>query len=169
MSGQVSRGSAGKYQADEQAGVWRLRWRVSGSRAGRCCAAPLVSDGGWSQRRARVREEGRRGGRGPREARTPQPWALLLAAPKGKLRPGVVGGRERTPENPGYKTGTPTCPPPRRGCPAVLTGKRAPAPSGRGLGGLWQDGAPGPAERGDRQLLSLLGRVCSPGLPPALT
>ena len=27
---QVSRGSAGKYQADEQAAVERLRWRVSG-------------------------------------------------------------------------------------------------------------------------------------------
>ena len=27
---QVSRGSAGEYQADEQAGVARLRWRVSG-------------------------------------------------------------------------------------------------------------------------------------------
>ena len=30
MSGQVSLGSAGQYQADEQAGVARLRWRVSG-------------------------------------------------------------------------------------------------------------------------------------------
>ena len=30
MSGQVSRGSAGEYQADERAGVARLRWRVSG-------------------------------------------------------------------------------------------------------------------------------------------
>ena len=29
-SRQVSRGSAGEYQADEQAGVARLRWRVSG-------------------------------------------------------------------------------------------------------------------------------------------
>ena len=29
MSGQVSRGSAGEYQADERAGVARLRWRVS--------------------------------------------------------------------------------------------------------------------------------------------
>ena len=28
MSGQVSGGSAGKYQADEQAGVARLSWRV---------------------------------------------------------------------------------------------------------------------------------------------
>ena len=27
---QVSRGSAGEYQADEQAGVARLRWRVPG-------------------------------------------------------------------------------------------------------------------------------------------
>ena len=27
MSRQVSRGSAGEYQADEQAGVARLRWR----------------------------------------------------------------------------------------------------------------------------------------------
>ena len=30
MSGQVSRGSAGEYQADEPAGVAGLSWRVSG-------------------------------------------------------------------------------------------------------------------------------------------
>ena len=30
MNGQVSRGSAGEYQADERAGVGRLSWRVSG-------------------------------------------------------------------------------------------------------------------------------------------
>ena len=30
MSGQVSRGSAGEYQADERAGVARRSWRVSG-------------------------------------------------------------------------------------------------------------------------------------------
>ena len=30
MSGQVSCGSAGEYQADERAGVARLSWRVSG-------------------------------------------------------------------------------------------------------------------------------------------
>ena len=30
MSGQVSRGSAGKYQTDDQAGVAGLSWRVSG-------------------------------------------------------------------------------------------------------------------------------------------
>ena len=30
MSGQVSLGSAGEYQADEPAGVARLSWRVSG-------------------------------------------------------------------------------------------------------------------------------------------
>ena len=30
MSRQVSRGSAGECQADEEAGVARLRWRVSG-------------------------------------------------------------------------------------------------------------------------------------------
>ena len=29
MSRQVSRDSAGEYQADDQAGVARLRWRVS--------------------------------------------------------------------------------------------------------------------------------------------
>ena len=28
--GQVSRGFVGEYQSDEQAGVARLRWRVSG-------------------------------------------------------------------------------------------------------------------------------------------
>ena len=39
----MSRGSAGDYQADEQAGVARLRWRVSGRGADRCCAAPLAS------------------------------------------------------------------------------------------------------------------------------
>ena len=37
-----SRGSAGEYQADEQAGVARLSWRVSGRSAGRCRAAPLA-------------------------------------------------------------------------------------------------------------------------------
>ena len=30
VSEQESRGSAGEYQADEQAGVARLSWRVSG-------------------------------------------------------------------------------------------------------------------------------------------
>ena len=30
MSGQVTRGSAGEYQADERSGVTRLSWRVSG-------------------------------------------------------------------------------------------------------------------------------------------
>ena len=30
MSGHVSQGSAGDYQADERAGVAWLRWRVSG-------------------------------------------------------------------------------------------------------------------------------------------
>ena len=30
MSRQVSRGSAGEYQADERAGVVRLRWRLLG-------------------------------------------------------------------------------------------------------------------------------------------
>ena len=30
MSGQVSRSSAGEYQADERAGVAQLSWRVSG-------------------------------------------------------------------------------------------------------------------------------------------
>ena len=43
MSGQVSRGSAGEYQADERAGVARISWRVSGRRAGRCRAADLAS------------------------------------------------------------------------------------------------------------------------------
>ena len=35
MSGQVSRSSAGEYQADERAGVARLSWRVTGRWAGR--------------------------------------------------------------------------------------------------------------------------------------
>ena len=33
---QVSSGSDGDYQADEQAGVKQLRWRLSGRRAGSC-------------------------------------------------------------------------------------------------------------------------------------
>ena len=37
MSGQVSRGSAGEYQADERAGVARLSWRVSGRCAPALC------------------------------------------------------------------------------------------------------------------------------------
>ena len=58
MSRQVSHGSAGEYQADEQAGVaglsWRLtadeqagvariNWRLSGRRTGRCRKAQLAS------------------------------------------------------------------------------------------------------------------------------
>ena len=43
MSGQESRGSVGEYQADEQAGVARLSWRVSGRGAGSCRVAPLSS------------------------------------------------------------------------------------------------------------------------------
>ena len=39
----MSRGSAVEYQADEQAGVGRLSWRVSGRGAGRFRAAPLAS------------------------------------------------------------------------------------------------------------------------------
>ena len=42
MSKQVSRGSDGDYQADEQAGVKQLRWRLSGRRGGRCRAAQLL-------------------------------------------------------------------------------------------------------------------------------
>ena len=37
------RGSAGEYQADVQACVAWLRWRISGRCAGRCRAAPLAS------------------------------------------------------------------------------------------------------------------------------
>ena len=43
MSKQVSRGSAGEYQADERAGVARLSWRVSGRCAVRCGVAQLAS------------------------------------------------------------------------------------------------------------------------------
>ena len=43
MSRQVSHGSAGQYQADEQAGVAGLSWRVTSRYAGRCRAAPLAS------------------------------------------------------------------------------------------------------------------------------
>ena len=43
MSRQVLRGSAWEYQADEQAGVAWLIWRVSGRRAGRFRLAPLAS------------------------------------------------------------------------------------------------------------------------------
>ena len=42
MSKQVSRGSAGEYQADEEAAVARLNWRVSGRRAGMCREAQLA-------------------------------------------------------------------------------------------------------------------------------
>ena len=42
MSRQVSRGSAGDYQEDEQAGVARLSWQVTGRREGRCLAAQLA-------------------------------------------------------------------------------------------------------------------------------
>ena len=42
MIRQVSRGSAGDYQADEQAGVARLSYRLSTRRAGRCRADQLA-------------------------------------------------------------------------------------------------------------------------------
>ena len=42
MSRQVSCGSAGDYQADEQAGVAWLRWRESGRLVGRCHVAQLA-------------------------------------------------------------------------------------------------------------------------------
>ena len=42
MSRQEYRGSAGDYQADEQAGVTALRWRFSSRCAGRCHGAQLV-------------------------------------------------------------------------------------------------------------------------------
>ena len=42
MSSQVLCGSAGDYQADEQAGVARLRRRVSVRLAGRCRVAQLA-------------------------------------------------------------------------------------------------------------------------------
>ena len=43
MRRQESRGSAGEYQADEQAGVAGLSWRLSGRGGGRCRAAQLLS------------------------------------------------------------------------------------------------------------------------------
>ena len=42
MNRQVSHGSSGDYQADEQAGVTWLTWPQSSRRAGRCCAAQLA-------------------------------------------------------------------------------------------------------------------------------
>ena len=42
MSRQVSLGSAADYQADEQAGVARLSWRVSSRIAGTCRSAQLA-------------------------------------------------------------------------------------------------------------------------------
>ena len=41
MNMQVSRGAAGDYQADEQAGVMRRSWRLSSRLAGWCRAAQL--------------------------------------------------------------------------------------------------------------------------------
>ena len=43
MNRQVSQGSAGDYQADEQAGVARLSWRLSSKGTGRCRAAQMAS------------------------------------------------------------------------------------------------------------------------------
>ena len=42
LNRQVWRGSAGEYQADEQAGVARLSWRFSSRRAGKFGAAHLA-------------------------------------------------------------------------------------------------------------------------------
>ena len=44
MSTHVSRGSAGEYQADEQAGIEGLSRRVSGTGAGRCPGAQIASN-----------------------------------------------------------------------------------------------------------------------------
>ena len=44
MSRQVSRGPAGDYQADEQAGLAWLSWQLSRRCAGRCCGAQLASN-----------------------------------------------------------------------------------------------------------------------------
>ena len=52
MSRQVSRGSAGDYQADEQAGVAGLSWRVSGRLACRCRAGSLASIRQMSRQRS---------------------------------------------------------------------------------------------------------------------
>ena len=41
MSGQVSGGSAGEYQADERAGVARLSWRVTSMTTGKIIAFPI--------------------------------------------------------------------------------------------------------------------------------
>ena len=43
MSREVSHGSAGDYQADEQAGVTWLSWRLSSRWAGRCHVAQLAT------------------------------------------------------------------------------------------------------------------------------
>ena len=43
MSRQVLRVSTGEYQADEQAGVARVRWRLSGRCARMCREAQLAS------------------------------------------------------------------------------------------------------------------------------
>ena len=53
MSRQVSRGSAGEYQTDDQAGVAGLSWRVAGRWAGRGRAAPLPSIRQMSGQRSR--------------------------------------------------------------------------------------------------------------------
>ena len=42
MSRKGSHGSGDDYQADEQAGVEQLCWRLSGRRAGRCRVAQLA-------------------------------------------------------------------------------------------------------------------------------
>ena len=42
MSSQVSRGSAGDYQADDQAGIAGLRWPQRSRRTGRCRAPQLA-------------------------------------------------------------------------------------------------------------------------------
>ena len=54
MSRQVSRGSDGEYEADEQTGLSRHSWRVSGRFSGRCRAAQL----------ARIRQMSRQVSRG---------------------------------------------------------------------------------------------------------
>ena len=53
MNRQVSRGSAGEYQADEQGGVARVRWRLSGRCARMCREAQLASVSQMSGQKSR--------------------------------------------------------------------------------------------------------------------
>ena len=92
--------------------------------------------------------------------------ALLLAALKGKLRPAVVGGRERTPESPGTRQ-EPGIPPTPEGLSCCTHGEESSGAFWEGVGGtLARRGSLPCGERGEAATLPA-GQGLLPRPPPS--